>query len=68
MVSNMEERNLFEGVSIERLEKALSLLYSNDEFEIKVKLTPKKEKEQAATCSKNKKTNHEQSFKNSLQL
>lgn len=51
MVSNMEERNLFEGVSIERLEKALSLLYSNDEFEIRVKLTPKKEKEQAATCS-----------------
>lgn len=51
----MEERNLFEGVSIERLEKALSLLYSNDEFEIKVKLTPKKKKNRRQPVLKIKK-------------
>ncbi|WP_317437471.1 hypothetical protein [Thomasclavelia spiroformis] len=38
------EKNLFEGVSKERLEKALSLLYSTEEFEVKVKLIPKNKK------------------------
>jgi len=38
------EKNLFEGVSKERLEKALSLLYSTEEFEVKVTLKPKENK------------------------
>lgn len=52
-----KERNLFEGVDIKRLEKAIGLLYSNDEVEVKVKLIPKsqKEKEQVAACPNSKK-------------
>ena len=52
-----KERNLFEGVNVERLEKAIGLLYSNDEVEVKVKLIPKnqKEKEQVAACPNSKK-------------
>ncbi|WP_157964942.1 hypothetical protein [Amedibacterium intestinale] len=53
-----KEINLFEGVDIKRLEKAIGLLYSNDEIEVKVKLIPKnnnqKEKEQVAACPKEK--------------
>lgn len=54
-----KERNLFEGVNVERLEKAIGLLYSNDEVEVKVKLIPKnqKEKEQVAACPNSKKWN-----------
>lgn len=39
----MEERNLFEGVSVERLEKALSILYSTPKIDVKVTLKEKKE-------------------------
>lgn len=39
----MEEKNLFEGVKLERLEKALSILYSTNKVDVKVKLKQKKE-------------------------
>ncbi|WP_346698619.1 hypothetical protein [Thomasclavelia spiroformis] len=52
----MEERDIFEGLSKERLERALSILYSNEDFDVRVKLTLKeeyqKQKAQAATCTK----------------
>lgn len=48
----MKERNLFEGVSKERLEKALSILYSTPKVEVKVKL--KNEKEQGIPAPKEK--------------
>lgn len=52
----MEERDIFEGLSKERLERALSILYSNEDFDVRVKLIPKEEKQkaQAATCTKPK--------------
>lgn len=52
----VEERDIFEGLSKERLERALSILYSNEDFDVRVKLIPKEEKQkaQAATCTKPK--------------
>ena len=38
-----KKKDLFEGLSKERLEKALSILYSNEEFDVRVKLTLKEE-------------------------
>lgn len=35
------EKNLFEGINKERLEKALSFLYSTPEIRVKVTLIPK---------------------------
>lgn len=49
----MKKNNLFEGVDKTRLEKALSILYSTREVDVKVTL--KEKKAQAATCTENKK-------------
>lgn len=49
-----KERNLFDGVSLERMEKALSILYSSEEVKVKVKLKPKdehNEKAQGPACT-----------------
>lgn len=48
----MEEKNLFEGISKERLEKALSFLYSTPEIRVKVTL---KEKEDQGSPDPNEK-------------
>lgn len=49
----MEKNNLFEGVDKTRLEKALSILYSTREVDVKVTL--KEKKAQGLTCTENKK-------------
>lgn len=59
----MKKNNLFEGVDKTRLEKALSILYSTREVDVKVTL--KEKKAQAAPCTKKIRS---MSLKNSYKL
>lgn len=47
----MEEKNLFEGIRVELLEEALSILYSTDKIKVKVKLIPKEKYKQEKSKS-----------------